>query len=146
MKRFILIAALLMVTAGISFGQVGITNLFTDESYSGTSADTSDTFTLDPFDGFVIAFAFDDSNNVAVYVDYRQGTGAWATYTAIDSTDDATAAGGFASKAVRLYATDNIPGGTSYRVRVAGINDAPDKNSADSGATFDGWAFRRYDK
>ena len=145
MKRFILIAVLLLVTAGVSFGQVGITNLFTDESYSSTSADTSSTFVLDPFDGFVIALAFSDSNNTVVYVDYRQGSGAWATYTAIDSTDSPVAAGSFESKVLRLYATDNIPGGTSYRVRVDGLGGDV-KNSANSGATFDAWAFRRYDK
>ena len=143
MKQLLVLLSLaLMVTAGAN-AQYGSTRIFNDETYSGTSADTSGTYAIGPFDHIILTLEFSDSNNVAVYVDYKVAGSLWETYTAVDSTNDAVAAGGITSKVIRLFATDNIPGATSYRVRVAGIA-ASGKNSANSGATFDAWVFRKF--
>lgn len=140
MKNLLISLMALALLVGSATAQYRVESLFASESYSNTSADTSDTYVLQPFESLILFFSFADSNNVAVTVDYRTGSGAWASFTAIDSTNNTTAAGSSSGKLVRRLTTDNIPGATEFRVRVAGMGAASGKNGTTS-ATFNGWAF-----
>jgi len=149
MKNLMISILLILCISVVGSAQVGTTKLFSSDTYSNTSADTSAWRTIEPFDGLSLAFELSDSNNVSVTVQYvvSDTTVTPGSYTAIDSTNDVTGSGSFESAQIRRAdgSTDNIPGGTFYRVIVAGIA-ASGKNSANSGATFNGWAFRRFNR
>lgn len=138
-KTLLVLMALALMSLGAS-AQYQTIQLFSSESYSNTSADTSSTYILTPFSHLKIFLSFADSNNVNVKVDYRTGSGAWVAYTAVDSTNDATAAGSSIGKSIRIFATDNIPGASEFRVRVNGMGAASGKNGTTT-ATFNAWAF-----
>jgi hypothetical protein len=140
MKNLLIVSVALALLVGSADAQYRVHSLFSSESYSNTSADTSSTIVLTPFESLKLFFSFADSNNVNVDVDYRTGSGAWVEYSAVDSTNNVTAAGSSTGKLVRLLATDNIPAATEFRVRVTGMGAASGKNGTTT-ATFNGWAF-----
>jgi hypothetical protein len=142
MKKILLVSVALALLVGSADAQYRVHSLFSSESYSNTSADTSDTIVLDPFESLSLFFSFADSNNVNIDVDYRHGSGAWVEYVASDSTNNVTAAGSSIGKLIRRLTTDNIPGAAEFRVRVTGMGAASGKNGTTS-ATFNGWAFIR---
>lgn len=139
----ILFVALVLLSFSVASAQVSPTQIFDNEAYSGTSADTSSTLSVGTFDFASLFVAFSDSNNCSIKVQYRRSsTDPWATYTATDSTNDAGDGGGSFGYNLRFYTADNIPGASEVRVIVAGLS-ASGKNSANSGAFFDAWWIRR---
>lgn len=143
MKTF-LVLALVLLSLGVAVAQpVPVNRLFSSAAYANAETDTSAVITVNPL-GEVKWFAsWADSCNITIYVDYRTGSGAWATYTASDSTNNVTAAGSSLGGVLRDANTDNIPGANQIRFRFAGVNSEPNKNGITT-ATFSAWVYYRF--